>query len=106
MKIPPTIPTYLSNSLWYLKKCEPNSTSVIKIRSLTITPEARENPALKPLSMLVLIMAKKTGPVKKDEISPAPIPKMIASNMFTFVISANMRFSALKPQFLFSFYNW
>ena len=46
---------------------------------------AKEKPALKPRSMLVLIIAKNTGPVKNDEIIPAPIPSNIASNMHCIV---------------------
>ncbi|MNR02624.1 hypothetical protein D3C85_1184800 [compost metagenome] len=53
----------------------------MRITSLIITPTAKEKPALKPLSMLVLIIAKNTGPVKNDEIIPAPIPSNMASNM-------------------------
>jgi len=55
--------------------------SVINMMSLKITPTASENPALKPFSMLVFIMEKKTGPVKKENKIPAPIPCNIASNI-------------------------
>lgn len=49
--------------------------------SLKITPIAKENPALKPFSMLVFIMEKNTGPVKNENKIPAPIPCNIASNI-------------------------
>jgi hypothetical protein len=35
--------------------------------------------------MLVLIIAKNTGPVKNEEIIPAPIPNNKASNMQSIV---------------------
>ena len=49
--------------------------------SLNTTPTAKENPALKPFSMLVLIMEKNTGPVKNENKIPAPIPCNIVSNI-------------------------
>ena len=45
-------------------------------------------PALKPFSILVLIRAKKTGPVKKESTNPKLIPEMIDSiipNFYSFI---------------------
>ncbi|GGI27284.1 hypothetical protein GCM10008119_26890 [Pedobacter mendelii] len=52
--------------------------------------------------MLVFIIAKKTGPVKNDEIIPAPIPNNMASNMHCVIYEyANMRFIDKHINFIF-----
>ena len=48
---------------------------------------ASEKPALKPFSILVFIMEKNTGPVKKEDIKPVPKPSKIASNIYFSSIS-------------------